>query len=139
MSQKEVDIEYLTSDGKYTLKFYKSGEFEALRYNQHWRDLTGDGLVLSLLHDLVPPNILEKWKMSVINFPNNKEKLLTAKDVLENALNDIDNIEEVIIITFLKDDSMETRTSQVELKDILWAIKRLEHKIMSIDEYDSGE
>ena len=77
--------------------------------------------------------------MSVINFPSNKEKLLTAKDVLENALNDIDNIEEVIIITFLKDDSMETRISQVELKDILWAIKRLEHKIMSIDEYDSGE
>ena len=57
---KEVDIEYVTTDGKYTLKFYKSGEFEALRYNQHWRDLTGDGLVLSLLHDLVPPNILEK-------------------------------------------------------------------------------
>ena len=45
--------------------------------------------------------------MSVINFPSNKEKLLTAKDVLENALNDIDNIEEVIIITFLKDDSGE--------------------------------
>ena len=52
MSQKEVDTEYLTSDGKYTLRFYKSGKFEALRYNLPWRDLTGDGLVLALLHDL---------------------------------------------------------------------------------------
>jgi hypothetical protein len=49
----EIDFKYITQDNKYSLIFYKSGKFEALRYGQPWRDLTGDGLVLALVSELI--------------------------------------------------------------------------------------
>jgi len=38
-------------NNKYTLIFDK-GKFKALRHGEEWRDLTGDGMVLSMLHEV---------------------------------------------------------------------------------------
>lgn len=38
-------------DKKYTLIFHENGRLTALRYNEEWRDLTGDGLVLAMLQE----------------------------------------------------------------------------------------
>lgn len=40
-------------DGKYTVVFYHSGILKALRYGKEWRDLTGDGLVLAMLQEII--------------------------------------------------------------------------------------
>jgi hypothetical protein len=37
---------------KYRVIFHNSGKMEAYRYGEHWRDLTGDGLVLAMLHEI---------------------------------------------------------------------------------------
>ena len=39
-------------NGKYTVIFEDSGGLKALRYGEEWRDLTGDGLVLSMLQEV---------------------------------------------------------------------------------------
>ena len=38
--------------GKYTIIFYPDGKMEALRYGEAWRDLTGDGMVLAMMHEI---------------------------------------------------------------------------------------
>ena len=38
-------------NGKYTVVF-EDGEFKALRYGEEWRSLTGDGMILSMLHEV---------------------------------------------------------------------------------------
>ena len=38
--------------GKYTIKVYPDGKMEALRYGEAWRDLTGDGMVLAMFHEI---------------------------------------------------------------------------------------
>lgn len=44
-----VDLE----NGKYTVQFNEStGELKALRYGEEWRNLSGDGMVLALLHKI---------------------------------------------------------------------------------------
>jgi hypothetical protein len=51
-----TDIPRITvNDGKYTVIVDNSapGTFRALRYGEEWRDLTGDGLVLSLCHAIL--------------------------------------------------------------------------------------
>lgn len=45
-------IEQNFADKKYTVIFDDSAssiEFQALRYNENWRDLCGDGLILAML------------------------------------------------------------------------------------------
>jgi hypothetical protein len=42
-----IDLE----GGKYTV-IYDNGRLSALRYGEPWRDLTGDGLVLALVHEI---------------------------------------------------------------------------------------
>lgn len=43
----------ISTDGKYTIQFdNKTGKLSALRYNEPWRDLSGDGMVLSMLQDI---------------------------------------------------------------------------------------
>lgn len=44
---------YNLNDGKYTIEFNEDPtqfRFKALRYREPWRDLEGDGLVLSMFH-----------------------------------------------------------------------------------------
>jgi hypothetical protein len=38
--------------GKYTIQRHDNGQIHALRYGQPWRDLTGDGMVLALFHEI---------------------------------------------------------------------------------------
>lgn len=45
-------MEHTVSDGKYTIIFHDDGKMEALRYGEKWRDLTGDGMVLSMLQEI---------------------------------------------------------------------------------------
>lgn len=45
-------IRHNVSDNKYTIIFYDDGSLKALRYGEHWRDLTGDGLVLAMLQEI---------------------------------------------------------------------------------------
>lgn len=44
-------MKYDFNDGKYTVQEDNGVNFKALRYGLEWRDLTGDGLVLSMLYD----------------------------------------------------------------------------------------
>ena len=39
-------------DGKYTVIMTKDGNLRALRYGEEWRDLVGDGMVLSLAQEI---------------------------------------------------------------------------------------
>lgn len=41
-----------TCDGKYTVVLPDNGGLKALRYGAPWRDLVGDGLILSLAFEL---------------------------------------------------------------------------------------
>jgi hypothetical protein len=70
--------------------------------------------------------------MSIIKFPT-KEDNQTVKEILESNLNQVDDINDIIILKFLKDDTLESNISDLGLRDILWAIKRLEHKILMFD------
>jgi hypothetical protein len=48
----EIEHEVIIEDGKYTFRFYKDGRFHCLRYNQEWRDLVGDKMVLALINEI---------------------------------------------------------------------------------------
>ncbi len=39
-------------EGKYTVRVHSSGRMEALRYGEPWREMTGDGLVMALFHEI---------------------------------------------------------------------------------------
>lgn len=39
-------------DGKYTIRRDGDGRMHCLRYNEPWRDLTGDGMVLALVQEI---------------------------------------------------------------------------------------
>jgi len=40
-------------EGKYTIVFHEdTGKLECLRYNEPWMNLAGDGMVLSMLHEI---------------------------------------------------------------------------------------
>lgn len=41
-----------TLDGKYTVQLTNEGRLTALRYNKPWRDILGDGLILTLAQDI---------------------------------------------------------------------------------------
>ena len=42
-----------TFDDKYTVMFdEKTGELKALRYEEEWQDLTGNGLILAMLQEV---------------------------------------------------------------------------------------
>jgi hypothetical protein len=48
-------MRYVTvCEGKYTICLPEKAEedFKALRYGDDWRDLTGDGMVLALCHEI---------------------------------------------------------------------------------------
>lgn len=47
-----LDFEVTVYDDKFTVRFYRDGTLEALRYGKPWRDLTGDGLVLALAEEV---------------------------------------------------------------------------------------
>lgn len=47
-------MQVILEDGKYTVTFDEStGKLSAKRYNQPWRDLAGDNLVLAMLQEIV--------------------------------------------------------------------------------------
>ncbi len=46
MRKNQIDISL--DNGKYRIVMYPSGKFEALRYGESWRNLTGDNLVYFL-------------------------------------------------------------------------------------------
>ncbi len=42
-----------TFDNKYTVEFNEhTGELKALRYDEEWQDLTGNGLILAMLQEV---------------------------------------------------------------------------------------
>jgi hypothetical protein len=45
-------LKVLTKDKKYTVVQHDDGRLEILRYGEHWRDETGDQLILTLAQDL---------------------------------------------------------------------------------------
>ena len=45
-------IRETVGDGKYTIIFEDSGSMRAKRYDEEWRDLTGDGMVLAMLQEI---------------------------------------------------------------------------------------
>jgi hypothetical protein len=50
MSVEKVDL----SEGKYTVILNDMPhEFKALRYGEEWRDLTGDGMILSMFFKIL--------------------------------------------------------------------------------------
>lgn len=44
-------MKYDFNNGKYTVQEENGTNFKAFRYGEEWRDLTGDGLILSMLYD----------------------------------------------------------------------------------------
>ena len=40
------------NEGKYTVVFHENGKLEALRYDEPWRDLSGDNLIYWLAAEL---------------------------------------------------------------------------------------
>jgi hypothetical protein len=58
MDTNNQDTKIELYDGKYTI-IYNQGsngqnhKFEALRYGEPWRDLTGDGLILALVQKII--------------------------------------------------------------------------------------
>jgi hypothetical protein len=46
------DTKVTVADGKYTVVIPENGGLHALRYNEPWRDLTGDNLVYYLAVEL---------------------------------------------------------------------------------------
>ena len=40
------------AEGKYTVILHDNYTFEALRYGEKWRDLTGDGMVFAMFQEL---------------------------------------------------------------------------------------
>lgn len=58
-------------NGKYTVIFEDKGAMKALRYGEEWRDLTGDGMVLSMLFEV--------------------DKLRTALEIIAGKLPCVDN------------------------------------------------
>lgn len=49
---KTNEIKEEFDHGKYTIIFSTTEGFKALRYGLPWRDLTGDGMVLSMLYEV---------------------------------------------------------------------------------------
>jgi ubiquinone biosynthesis protein UbiJ len=45
-------IRHNVGDNKYTIVFYDDGSIKAFRHGEHWRDLTGDGMVLAMLQEI---------------------------------------------------------------------------------------
>jgi hypothetical protein len=66
-------IQHNFYDNKYTVTFHNSGQLEALRYGDSWRELTGDGLVLAMLQD----------------YDNLKQKSDIDSEQIESLLNEI--------------------------------------------------
>lgn len=48
MTVKTIELE----DGKYTVSHDNGSDFHALRHGEKWRDLTGDGLALAMVHKI---------------------------------------------------------------------------------------
>jgi hypothetical protein len=49
---KMTETRIVLDDGKYTVIHDNGTNFRALRYNEEWRDLTGDGLVLAMAQEI---------------------------------------------------------------------------------------
>ena len=45
-------IEFISIDGKYTIRIGDDGSLRALRYGQEWRELNGDKLVLAMTMEI---------------------------------------------------------------------------------------
>ena len=39
--------------GKYTVIIDDNNKFHALRFGEEWRDLTGDGLIMAMLYEII--------------------------------------------------------------------------------------
>ena len=52
MVEKELNFEVTVYDGKYTVRVYKDGSIEALRYGEEWIDVTGNNLIAALAYEL---------------------------------------------------------------------------------------
>lgn len=50
--ERTLRFEIPLEDGKYLIRFYSDGTFYALRYDQPWRALAGDKLMLALCHEI---------------------------------------------------------------------------------------
>ena len=50
---KPEEVFALNIDSKYRLILYKNGVFECKRYEQPWRTLTGDKLILALVQEII--------------------------------------------------------------------------------------
>ena len=60
-------MRHTVDNGKYTIEFDETtGNMQALRYGEPWRDLLGDGLVLAMLQEI--GNLKEQ-----LNNNNNKK------------------------------------------------------------------
>lgn len=57
-------------NGKYTVIFEDNGRFRAERYGEPWRDLTGDGMILSMLYEVERLRIEIKELKESIAFEN---------------------------------------------------------------------
>lgn len=49
---KSTDSFIELDDGKYTVVLHEDYTFEALRYGEPWRDLTGDGMIFSMFLEI---------------------------------------------------------------------------------------
>jgi len=67
-------ISHTFGEGKYTVIFHDSGKLESLRYDEKWRDLTGDGLILAMLQD----------------YDFLKEQFELANQQLDSLINEVD-------------------------------------------------
>lgn len=53
MTQQTKTVESVTvGEGKYTVRVHPDGRMDALRYGEEWRELTGDGMVMALVHEI---------------------------------------------------------------------------------------
>lgn len=62
MSDKKTELSLSVAEGKYTVQFDADGRLRCLRYGQPWRDLTGDGMVLAMAHEI--ERLRERLKLS---------------------------------------------------------------------------
>ncbi len=70
-------------DGKYIVSHDNGYNFKALRYGKKWRDLTGDGLILALVHKIEElEDQIEKAKKSLMKYP-----ITDSSDIFENTIN----------------------------------------------------
>lgn len=83
-------------DGKYTVILTDNGKrFRALRYGEEWKDLAGDGMVLSMFYkiqELEEENKTMKNRLEIS--PQGDDKIDELEDIISKMARRIKNFEE---------------------------------------------